>query len=35
MGKREPQTILKPDERSIDLELVRGGQFNRQIKRLG
>jgi CRP-like cAMP-binding protein len=35
MGKREPQIILKTDERSIHLELGRGGQFNRQINRLG
>ena len=35
MGKREPQTILKTDERRIHLELGRGGQFNRQINRLG
>jgi CheY-like chemotaxis protein len=35
MGKREPSTILKTDERSIHLELGRGGQFNRQINWLG
>jgi hypothetical protein len=35
MGKREPQTILKKDERSIHLEPGRGGQFERQINRLG
>jgi hypothetical protein len=35
MGKREPQIILKTDERSIHLELGRGGQFNLQINRLG
>jgi hypothetical protein len=35
MGKREPQIILKTDERSIHLELGRGGQFNRQINWLG
>ena len=35
MGKREPQTILKTDERSIHLELGRERTFNRQINRLG
>jgi len=35
MSKREPQTILKTDERSIHLELGRERKFNRQIKRLG
>ena len=35
MGKREPQIILKTDERSIHLELGREGKFHRQIKRLG
>ena len=35
MGKREPQTILKTDERRIHLKLGRGGQFKRQINRLG
>jgi hypothetical protein len=33
--KREPQTILKTDERSIHLELGRERTFNRQINRLG
>jgi hypothetical protein len=32
MGKREPQTILKTDERSIHLKLGRERKFNRQIK---
>jgi hypothetical protein len=35
MSKREPQIILKTDERSIHLELGRERKFNRQIKRLG
>ena len=35
MGKREPQTILKKEERSIHLELGRERTFNRQINRLG
>jgi hypothetical protein len=34
MSKREPQTILKTDERSIHLEVGRERKFNRQIKRL-
>jgi hypothetical protein len=29
MSKREPQTILKTDERSIHLELGRERRFNR------
>jgi hypothetical protein len=33
--RREPQTILKTDERSIHLELGRERKFDRQIKRLG
>jgi hypothetical protein len=35
MGKREPQIILKTEERSIHLELGRERKFNPQIKRLG
>jgi hypothetical protein len=35
MGKREPQTTLKTEERSMHLELGRERKFNRQIKRLG
>jgi hypothetical protein len=34
MGKREPSTILKTDERSIHLELGREPKFKRQLKRL-
>jgi hypothetical protein len=34
MGKREPQMILKTDERSIVLELGHEGTFVAQIKRL-
>ena len=34
-GKREPQIILKTEERSIHLELGRERKFNPQIKRLG
>jgi hypothetical protein len=33
MGKREPQIILKTDERSIHLELGRERKFTRRIKR--
>jgi hypothetical protein len=33
MGKREPQTILKTDERSIHLELGRERKFNRRLQR--
>jgi hypothetical protein len=36
MGKREPQIILKTDERNVILELLgRDGKFTAQIKRLG
>jgi hypothetical protein len=35
MGKREPQSILKTDERSLHLELGHERKFNRQIQRLG
>jgi hypothetical protein len=35
MGKGEPQTILKTEERSIHVELGRERTFNRQINRLG
>jgi hypothetical protein len=35
MGKREPQIILKTEERDICLELRRERKFRRQIKRLG
>jgi len=36
MGKsREPQIILKTDERSIHLELEPERKFKRQMKRLG
>jgi hypothetical protein len=34
MGKREPQIILKTEERSIHLELGRERKFGRQIRRL-
>jgi hypothetical protein len=34
MSKREPQIILKTDERSIHLEPEGERKFNRQIKRL-
>jgi hypothetical protein len=34
-GKREPQTILRTDERSIHLKLGRELKFYRQIKRFG
>ena len=33
-SKREPQIILKTDERSIHLELEPRGKIRRQIKRL-
>jgi hypothetical protein len=35
MGKREPQIILKTDERSIHPELGREREFNHKIQRLG
>jgi hypothetical protein len=35
MGKREPQTILRTDERSIHLGLRHELKFERQIKQLG
>jgi hypothetical protein len=34
MGKREPQTILKTDERSIHFELGHERKSRRQINRL-